>query len=85
MKTFNQWLNEGFFTNLSRSRNKEELPPMSDDQKDTYDKLRNTGMSHEESLKIVMGDPVIHRPVSKSRLDYEKGMDTAFEKGHKFN
>lgn len=84
MKTFNEWfkqhVNEGFFSKSV----KEKLPEMTDDQRDTYDKLRNTGMGHEETLKIVMGEPTIHRPVSQSRLDYEKVMDTAFERGHRF-
>lgn len=87
MKTFIQWLesnnvnNEGFFTNLARRFSGDKMPEMTDEQKDTYDKLRNTGMGHEEALRIVIGQQPVHRPVSQSRLDYERDMDAAFERG----
>lgn len=79
MKTFNEWLkttNESMFKNLMRSLKGEKLPNnLRYDQKDSYEKLRSTGMSHEEALRTVMDTPVLQRRVSnadtKMRSDIE--------------
>lgn len=81
MKTFTEWLeanvNEaGTFTSMLRSLRNEKLPPnITSDQKDAYEKLRSTGMSHEASLKTVIGTPVLHRNISKHDQDYHADIE----------
>lgn len=73
MKTFTEWLeatNEGMFNSLMRSLKGEKLPDnLRPDQRDAYEQLRGTGMSHEEALRTVMGTPVFHRKVSRADAD----------------
>jgi hypothetical protein len=71
MKTFTEWVeantNEGMFGGLLRSLKGEQLPPnMTPDEKDAYEQLRGTGVSHTSALRTVMGQTVFRRNVSNA-------------------
>jgi hypothetical protein len=74
MKSFTQWLES--LTSMLRSFRGENLPKdITPEQRDNYNQLRNSGVSHERALQLIMGQPTIFRPTTQRDIDMNKDIE----------